>query len=252
MDFFVTKQKEIVPDPWLAQIFKRDVYQIFLESGVLKKSGTDLHHLIHELQDHSVFLYAKVPVIDAAAIQFLEDLQFHLVDTHVTFEKLIENTKYSLSGYSQIRFAEPQDQSQTVNLALGNCTTSRFHLDPLIPTELANQIKAEWAGNYFKGARGDRMIVASAGNKLAGFLQILYRNDRTLTIDLIATDAKERRKGIASDMIAFAVTELTGFSKLRVGTQISNIPSLRLYEKLNFQICASDYIFHFHHSPNTE
>ena len=73
-----------------------------------------------------------------------------------------------------------------------------------------------------------------------------------LIIDFIATDTNERRKGIASDMIAFTENEFTGFSKLRVGTQISNLPSLRLYEKLNFQICASDYIFHFHHSPNAK
>src|SRR3990167_9521174 len=104
MDFLVAKQKEIVPDPWLAQIFKRDVYQIILEGTVIERSGTDLRHLIRELQDQPVFLYAKVPAIGGMAIRFLEDLRFHLVDTHVTLEKLIENTKRSISGYSRIRF----------------------------------------------------------------------------------------------------------------------------------------------------
>ena len=90
------------------------------------------------------------------------------------------------------------------------------------------------------------MAVAVVGGRVVGFLQPLHSKDGILTVDLIATDNEQRRKGIASDMIAFIENESNGASKVRVGTQISNTPSLRLYEKLGFRVSSSHYVFHYH------
>jgi len=37
---------------------------------------------------------------------------------------------------------------------------SRFHLDPLVPKELANRVKREWIANYVRRQRGERLLVA--------------------------------------------------------------------------------------------
>jgi RimJ/RimL family protein N-acetyltransferase len=47
-------------------------------------------------------------------------------------------------------------------------------------------------------------------------------------------------------MIAYAETNLQGFEKIHAGTQIANIPSMRLYESLGFRICRAGYVFHYH------
>lgn len=231
------QEKEFVHDPWLTKLFDRDVYRV---SGKESISET-----LKTLQEKPVFLFAKVPTGDLQTVAFFEERGFRLVDTHVVLEK-DWNLKTSMVGSASLRFARPEDEEETALLSARNLTTSRFHLDPAIPRKVADQVKAEWARNYFRGLRGDQMVVALIQERIVGFLQLLFGDDRVTTIDLIATDIRERRKGIASDMIAFAEKQLSDFSKIRVGTQISNTASLRLYEKLGFRIVSSQYVFHYY------
>ena len=167
------------------------------------------------------------------------------MDTHVVFEKSL-NPQAGLVGSASLRFARAEDEEAVSGLAAKNSTTSRFHLDPLIPRRVADTVKSEWVRNYFCGTRGDQMIVALIQEKVVGFLQLLLGRDNVITVDLIATDHRERRKGIASDMISFLEIQHPHFSRVRVGTQVSNTVSLRLYEKLGFRVVSSQYVFHFY------
>ncbi len=111
--------------------------------------------------------------------------------------------------------------------------------------DLANRIKAEWAANFFKGKRGDLMVVARREGRVVGFLQCLKSPDGTLVIDLFATDPNVRREGIATDMIVFGA-EQTGNRGVSIGTQIANTPSINLFEGMGFRIVSAQYVFHFH------
>jgi ribosomal protein S18 acetylase RimI-like enzyme len=135
-----------------------------------------------------------------------------------------------------------------MEVARKNFVYSRFHLDRAVPNVLADKIKAEWVGNYFLGKRGDEMVVALVDERVVGFLQLLRRNEN-LIIDLIAVDASQRRKGIARDMIAYAESQYDDCSHIVVGTQVANIPSIRLYEKIGFRLRSSKYVFHYHNLP---
>ena len=58
-----------------------------------------------------------------------------------------------------------------------------------------------------------------------------------VVIDLIAVDKKFRKKGIASKLIKGMINYYRkDYSIYSVGTQISNIPSINLYEKCGFNI----------------
>ncbi len=47
-------------------------------------------------------------------------------------------------------------------------------------------------------------------------------------------------------MIQYAETELVKFSEVRVGTQLANAPSIKLYENLGFRFLEGHYVFHLH------
>ena len=51
-------------------------------------------------------------------------------------------------------------------------------------------------------------------------------------------------------MIRFGEAESPNVKLLRVGTQLANTGSLRLYEGLGFRQCQAQYVFHYH-SPRT-
>lgn len=245
LNSMMTGQKNIIYDHWLTQILHRDAYKLVVENGFISDSTSKQYQLLRELQSMPVFIYAKVSPTSVTAIQALEGLGFNLVDTNVVFKKPITTT-HEIAGNCIMRFASPADKSQVVELAERNFMYSRFHLDNSIPKSVADTIKAGWTKNYFAGKRGDKMAVALVNDTVVGFLLLIYGSNHDLIIDLFAVDKKQRRKGIASDMIAFAESKCPGYSHIMVGTQIANIPSIGLYEKMGFRMFSSQYVFHYH------
>lgn len=236
--------KNIVYDKWLSALLHREVYKIIVEESFIETGGGDI---IKSLQSKEVFLYSKVPVESVLKIEFLERLNFHLIETNVTLKKSV-SSRHEYRGNALVRFACPDDEDQTVELGRRGIVFSRFHLDKNFPFKMANNIKAEWVRSYFTGQRGKYMVVAVVGDSVRGFLQLLQDDTDTLIIDLMAVDRDCRRKGIASDMIAYAEEHCEGVTHVRVGTQIANLPSLSMYEKLGFRIIKANYVFHYHSS----
>lgn len=235
--------KNIVYDAWLSDILGRKVYKIVVDKNLFKNAGTDK---LKDLQSQRVFLYAKVPVDHLQEVFFLEEAKFHLIDTNVLLEKSV-SAEATFTGHVSLRLAKAKDELALVELARKSFQFSRFHLDSHFLVEMANRIKGEWVRSYFKGTRGENMVVASLNHRIKGFLQLLQIAKDTLMIDLVATEEDMRNKGVASDMIRFAQLHCgQGFKKIAAGTQISNVPSLRLYEKLGFRIKESFYVFHYH------
>jgi len=242
------KYKNIVFDQWLANIMRKDVYRIIVDDDFIKLSSrkdSKVYKIVIALQNKPVFMFSKVGSMYIDSIRFLENLGFNLVDTNITFEKPI-TIREDFVGNCSVRFAVPDDQNQVVNLSRKSFVFTRFHLDLAIANSKANEVKGEWVRNFFLGNRGDQMIVALVDKKIVGFAQLLHGKDKTLIIDQIAVNDEHRRKGIAEDMIAFTETKCKGFSKISVGTQIANIPSINLYEKIGFKISDTQYVFHYH------
>jgi len=88
------------------------------------------------------------------------------------------------------------------------------------------------------------MIIALLDGNVVGFLQLIIKKE-IIIIDLIGVDKKSQGKGVATEMIKFA-HENNENKSIKVGTQISNIPSLRLYQNIGFVFSSSNYIFHYH------
>lgn len=231
----------IIADKWLGSLLNRKVYKV--DWAKLHAQGDECVSVLHDYQSASpVFMYAKSSVSECRCIGDLEKNGFCLVDINVQFEKNIQRHKDLPKG---IRWASPCDKSHVMDLARRNFHYSRFHLDPHFSKEEANTIKAEWAGNFFSGQRGDSMVIAEDKDRIVGFLQLIHKQD-LLVIDLIAVDAENRKRGIASGMTAFAESSIKGFKHLSVGTQAANVPAVRLYEKLGFAYKGAACVFHFH------
>ena len=234
-------------DQWLAGLFKRKVYRLKVERDLIEAPASLMRDLSRTLQQGEIFCYAKVGTTDLSGIRFLESLGFNLIEATVTLRKKV-GAPAGREEAVNVRFAEDQDREGVKALAARNFIYSRFHMDPLISRDLANEVKAGWAENFFFKKRGDNMVVAYEGASLAGFLQLLY-SGKDLVIDLIAVEEKFRRMGVARHMIHFAETALKGFEEMAVGTQIANVPSIRLHEGLGFKMASSSYTFHYHHFP---
>jgi ribosomal protein S18 acetylase RimI-like enzyme len=231
----------IARDPWLTAIMLRDVRRV---SGAVENGAeSEAEQAVSDLTRRPGFSYARVPTHDLGTSRLLERCGFYVVDTGITLET--RGLPERRGGEGNVRLARAEDQSAVEAIARHSIVYSRFHLDPEIPRSLAQEIKAQWAGNYFRGQRGDSMVVAEREGEVAGFLQLIHAAGGVLVIDLIAVAEAHRRHGLARQMIGFAVSAEQPHT-VRAVTQSTNIGSLALYQGLGFCIVATNYVFHHH------
>ena len=232
-------------DDWLSEQLVKPVYQVDA-SKLLKDSFFQTwNQFITACGETDFFAFSKVSTERVSTWQLLEGSGFRLIDTNVQFENndgiLGNNNSRKLFN---IIFADDERRNAVKSIARNSFVYSRFHLDPQIDDGIADQIKQNWVENYFFGKRGNHMVVALSNNTPIGFLQLIINNGVVL-IDLIGVEKKYQGQGVASAMIRFTGQNID-HTCIKVGTQIGNIPSIRLYHKLGFDLSGSNYVFHYH------
>lgn len=234
----------LTPDDWLGAKLGLEAFTVTFRRPLQGESDIALAaERLAPAQGREGFVQAKVAVDDLRAAHALERAGFLLIDSNVTLETTAPVTAPAASA--EIRPARPEDAEAVAQLAARAFSRSRFHLDERIPLAVANALKAEWAGNFFRGRRGDQMTVAVVQGRVAGFLQALLPSGGPLVIDLVGVEADCRGRGLGAAMIAFAQAAC-GRDKVRTGTQLANAGSLRFYERLGFRFVGAGYVFHRH------
>ena len=235
-------------DHWLSAALNKNTFKLSNFSDINEKSLLkSFNDIRKEYLNDDLFIFVKVRTNLVSQINKIENLGFRLIDTNILFTGNSElRHKEHRKDNIYIKFSENSHKSFVGDIAYNNFVFSRFHLDPKIKKSQADSLKKSWVENFFSGKRGDYMIIALFNDKPVGFLQLIEKGN-ILIIDLIAVKLGYRGKNIGSSMINFAYKNIQ-FEKIIVGTQISNLPSIRLYQNLGFIPISSDYVFHFHNN----
>lgn len=238
----------VEPDLWLRSIFGYDVFRVS-DFRLDSDNQNELNSAIQSSQN--AFFFMKIPVGQSGVLRAALNLGFQIADINVTLERKPESLDPPKERPEYIIRDAYQNECTSVSEIAGVCfIRSRFHQDPRIPKDIANTIKRRWVENYFRGERGDSIIVAEVSGKPVGFLaidKILDKNQEIRVIDLIGVHPKFHGRGIGKRMVNFFISDsVTKCNLLRVGTQIINLPSLHLYEKCGFRLSDSVYVLHAH------
>ena len=190
---------------------------------------------------------ARVPVGQIEALAQLTAQGFRIIDTNVQLDCAVDalTVVTTFSNDWHLRPARAADRGVVQELAARYLNTSRFHLDPRLGQPVGARVKREWVSNFFEAKRGDHMFVVESHAGVCGFLLVLER-DSLGTIDLIAVEPQVRGTGAAGALVDAWRTSSRHLKRLLVGTQISNVRSLRAYEKLGFRVCAATHVLHRH------
>lgn len=234
-------------DRFLSQALQRDVVRVALSEPPAPAEVTELRDFLGQSRQSPVLLYAKTAPTAQRAAAVLSSQQFVPVETNVILETTNPVPRRPLLADYRIRHAKASDAPAVLELARHSFRCSRFHTDPHIGTKLADAVKAAWADNFFRGERGDDMIVVEAEDTVAGFLLLLASSvDATLTLDLLAVGVAHRRHGLASQLMAFAQAEYPHLPRLQTGTQLNNVAALTLYQKNGFREVSRQLVWHRH------
>jgi ribosomal protein S18 acetylase RimI-like enzyme len=232
----------LVPDAFTGGHLGRRVYRLIDPDRAAEALG-------QVVGGEPVLIEAKIPVADVRTVALLTSLGFRVIDTGVQLDALpaalLARVPKRESSTCRVRTATPADRAAVERVAGDNLVTSRFHLDPQIEPARASGLKRAWVGNFFEGRRGDRLFVAESDRGVAGFLLVLERDGEGV-IDLIALDPILRGTGAAGALILAWVECAPALTRVVVGTQVSNVQSLRAYDKLGFRVCGASYALHHH------
>jgi ribosomal protein S18 acetylase RimI-like enzyme len=194
--------------------------------------------------------YAKVPVTKVNTVRNLTSLGFYVVDVNVTFECAPVRTDVLHGSDVHVCVITPEHEAAVLDIAQNCFQFSRFHLDPKIDPRLANAVKREWIANYIKRQRGEKLLVALVNGKPAGFLAVLLverKGSPVGFIDLIGVSVDYQCHGVGQALVKAFLEDMAGrVSLVNVGTQVANIPSMRLYAKCGFLVSSASHVLHAH------
>ena len=204
--------------------------------------------VLEDMQLNGVqFVSCRLDSRQAKHSKALNKFGFCRADRIVSFQRriypvpIVENT-------ASLILADRSKVEECSNIARQSFAFDRFHNDPLISEEQANNLKACWIENDISGRADICFVAVEKNNKITGFIACLD-NAETVVIDLIAVDQNYRGKGIGSRLIAFALGHYQKnplIKTMLVGTQELNLPSISLYKKMGFSSVAVSETFHFH------
>ncbi|MEO5365268.1 MAG: GNAT family N-acetyltransferase [Magnetococcus sp. WYHC-3] len=236
-------------DAWLGQVLNRPCYNLVSPEG--DKSVALLARRLEVLPDQA-FVTAKLPCESLNTLDGLQKLGFSLVDTLVTFEAPWPccGAVTPLPPGVRLRPARGDDSLAVQQIAVASLANSRFYADPKLGAEQGATVQRAWAANFFRGGRGDHMVVAEFEGTAVGFNLLLARSPR-MVIDLIAVDQAWQGQGLGQALIQWCEINLSGFDRWSITTQLANRQAVRFYERLGGRLVGALHVLHWHRPEKT-
>ena len=211
---------------------------------------TLLENVLGVAHDRGVWhLSARVDSSDLSSLYALEEAGFITVDAILTFACELSAHQPAATDWGfKVRLATAADSQEAGELARNAYAFDRFHSDPFIDSDRADELHATWVRNSCAGRAADAVIIAEDESGILGFATCsVNRNSRKNlersagTIILVATAARARGRGVgqATTMAAIEWFREQGCGVVEVGTQLRNVAASRLYQKCGFSIVGS-------------
>lgn len=165
-----------------------------------------------------------------------------LADMNIQFIKILKDNINFQDDNTYLTNKLPRNE-QIVNIAKKTFNYSRFFNDPMLPIEKAENIYFHWTEGAFE-QEDKYFVISEKEGRVAGYI-LFSKNEDSYTIELIAVEENHQGqrvgKSLLQKMESFAIDQ--GIKKIKVGTQVSNIPAVQFYSAMGFKYvsCGSTY-----------
>ena len=192
-------------------------------------------------EQHIAVVMALVPLGETGIRKSLELEGFTEVDRRVTLRTELDRVSVGSANASDlitIRHATEADSAACGNIAARSHRASRFSVDPGFPQSRSDDLYRLWVINDIAGSAAAVFVADERGVAL-GYLSLsVDPASSTGQISLLGVAPSERRRGIASALLARSVEYLNAqqLHQIIVVTQGRNDPALKFYERNHFSI----------------
>ena len=158
-------------------------------------------------------------------------------------------------GISDVKIVRINRTSSTVvspalrDLAIASGVWSRFNIDSNVPHCVFESMFESWIKNSMNFSIADEIFIAvdSTTGKEMGFIT-LKQKESFVHIGLLAVDSKQRRKGIASQLMSraalWALESVSADGFLSVVTQGANEQACSFYKNFGFTLNTEQDVYH--------
>ncbi len=201
----------------------------------------------------SKLIIARIPLHDIRTIQALELEGGLLTDILLTFHRKLPVDSVNQTFPKHIRNVEVVEanefhEKQIAEISKEVFTMNHFLFDPYLPREKCLELYSKWALNCLREASNINLI-AKLNGKVIGFILCKVNNIGLKCsygiIDLIGVKREYQGMGVGSLLLHEALRRISRCAPIvYVGTQASNIPAVRMYERFGFKLVFTEATFH--------
>ncbi len=191
------------------------------------------------------FLLCQVPLSQQQLFNYLVNLGGSLGDILVLLEQKLTADADSaiLERNKLINHATKDDLEELRSLVGEIFIYSRFFQDPKFRVLDVGGMYLAWLEELL-ASQAEIAVLKTAS--LEGFITLEAVNQDVAKIGLLAVKQSARGRGAGVALVNWSIQQAIqkGFKSIQVGTQLMNLPAVRLYEKTGFQIQATKYRVH--------
>ena len=199
------------------------------------------------IQDYQ-HLNVKIPIREKDKTNLFLRNGFYLVDTQLMFLLKSKNVYVGGGTASTVSYREfcENDKEWIMNIAQNAYILDQYHSDRALEKSLCDQYYARWAKNCCEGFSDKTMVIALPDNRVIGYITFDYKNGNAI-VGLAAIEEAYRGKGLFSLMIeeTLRMQKMNNIKKMYYGTQLSNIPVLKIMGRYGGTIEYSNHVMHF-------
>jgi len=193
-------------------------------------------------------LYYLCPADNPVAVRTAEDAGFRLVDIRAELSVQLPGSvpaRQTSRTDHLIRPSRDEDLESLAALAANAFRNTRFSNDPEFGPTAAARLYSRWIEQNCE-SRTATVLVSVTDNKPSGFISFEPAERDTASIGLIAVEDTMRGRGVGRALVEACKHHCreAGQRELRVVTQASNTPALRLYEETGFRLSSIKLWYH--------
>lgn len=246
---------------WDSDFFEYQIYHLELTSlSTIKLSEFQLSQFLEPIlsmlhQKGAELIVARIDVQEGPYIRALESSGFLTYDHSCTFESIPCNyEKQQKHQFKDLIIRESREDDLWNLIALSSSVFKydRFHEDDKFGKERADALHGIWIRNLFY-SKESSILVAESNGAIVGYItynMTVVSSDcnlceQVIRIGLLAVSPLHSGKGIGHVLVD-SVQEICAKKGLNlvVGTQLSNIPAVKLYQSHGFTINQSYVTLH--------
>lgn len=246
---------------WETEYFGRKIADLRLFSGTVSmRSTADASRLLLQKavewckNQKFELIMVKVDCEDFGSIRALQESNFYLVDTMLTY--VFDKDSCTLPEHRAkylVRDFEPKDEAALVSIAESAFKKypNRFRVDAAFPRNAVDRYFSEWAKNMCNGSMADEMIVAEDSGRIVGFLGWRFQRDLQKYVGI---DIPGRGLGATLANFQDAYSELLPAAVKKIlqknpacdyETQIFNHKTVNALEQSGFRYVRHGHTFHY-------